>query len=94
MEAKLRNTSFRCAFEQVPHGKIREVKKRIKEAIGIKSDSGLMFKVNGVNQLKLLEALEIEKIFKEYGITVEWGCRKEGKEGNEKNQTDIALIGN
>ena len=56
--------------------KIREVKNRIKKAISIKSDSGLMFKVNGINQLKLSEGLEIEKIFKDYGITVEWGCKK------------------
>jgi hypothetical protein len=77
METKTKNTSFRCAFDQVPHGKIREVKDRLKRAIGIKSDSGLMFKVNGVNQVKLLEAMEIEAVFREYGITVEWGCKKE-----------------
>jgi hypothetical protein len=71
-----KDTSFRCAFEQIPHGKMREAKNRLKEAIGIKSDAGLMFRVNGINQVKLKEAWAIEAIFRDYGIEVNWGCKK------------------
>jgi hypothetical protein len=81
--------SFRCALEQTPHGKYMEVKRRLKKALGIKTDAGLMFKVNGLRPVTLPQVYKVEEIFKDYGIKVEWGCQKEEEEDREITGTKI-----
>ena len=80
METIAKKPSFRCAFDQIPHGKVRQVKRELKEALGIKTDQGLYSKINGTRDTTLSQSWIIEEIFKKYGITVVWGCNEPEKE--------------
>jgi hypothetical protein len=72
--------SFRRALDEVPYGKYKEVRKRLRMALNIRTEAALNYKVRGVRPVTLPQVYEVEKIFKDYGVTVEWGCQKEDDE--------------
>lgn len=65
--------SFRLGFSQVKQRDIRDVRRKIMQALGIKTRSSWMMRLNGVVEPKVSEARAIEEIFAEYGITEVWG---------------------
>lgn len=65
--------SFRKAWGQVPKNKAEEVRKRIMDALGMKTRNTFYIRMRGEIEPKVSEAESIEKIFSEYGITDVWG---------------------
>ena len=65
--------SFRKAWGQVPKNKAEEVRKRIMDALGMKTRNTFYIRLRGEIEPKVSEAEAIEAIFKDYGITEVWG---------------------
>ena len=65
--------SFRKAWGQVPKNKAEEVRKRIMDALGMKTRNTFYIRMRGEIEPKVSEAEAIEAIFKDYGITEVWG---------------------
>jgi hypothetical protein len=72
-----RQTSFQCAYDMVPKGKIREVLDGLQQILGVKTDVNVYTYIRGDREPKYTKAIEIERFFQKYGITVEWGREKE-----------------
>jgi hypothetical protein len=75
----------------IPKGKIRQVLNELQQILGVKTDVNVYTYIRGDREPKLSEAMEIENLFRKYGIEVEWGCQKEE---DERFQADITRIGN
>lgn len=66
--------SFQKGLNQVPLGKIPEIKKDIMEALKITSRPAWLRRLKGEVDPKTKEIQSVEAVFKRYGITKEvWG---------------------
>lgn len=65
--------SFKKGWNQLPQTKTNEVRKKIMQALGLQTRTSFYPRLNGDIEPKLGEALAIEDIFNEYGITDIWG---------------------
>lgn len=65
--------AFTKAWDQVPRGKLAEIKQAIKTALNIKSDPQFYNRMKGVPEPTMSEADAITAIFNEIGITEIWG---------------------
>lgn len=71
---KEKKTSFQCAYDQIPKGKVRKVLDELQKALNVKTDVNVYIYIRGDREPKLSQAIAIEKVFEKYGIKVEWGC--------------------
>lgn len=67
------NYAFKKGWDAIPRAQAREVKEKIKAAIGIVGDSQFYSRVNGNPEPTISEYTDITNIFAEYGITDIWG---------------------
>lgn len=67
------NFSFKKGWNQLPQSKCSEVRSKIMDALSIKIRTSFYPRLNGEVEPKLGEAMAIEAIFQEYGITDIWG---------------------
>jgi hypothetical protein len=65
-----RKTSFQCSYDMIPKGKIRQVLSELRQILGVTTDVNVYTYIRGDREPKLTEALEIERLFKKYGIEV------------------------
>ena len=65
--------SLRDALNQVPHGKVREVKMELKKVLGLSPSSQVWYYISGKSQPNLPQAKAVEDYFlKNWGITEVW----------------------
>ena len=67
--------SFRCAYDCLPKNKMSEVRHKIKAILNVKSDKAVYDRIAGRTEPKISEATAIEQVFRNYGITIEWGAK-------------------
>ncbi len=60
-------------LREVPWGRVREVKDKLSEALGIKSRAGLDNRIRGRVKHTVADCVKIEAVFAEYGIENPWG---------------------
>ena len=65
--------SFKKGWNQLPQTKTHEVQKKIMAVLGLRTRTSFYPRLNGAIEPKYGEALAIEDIFHEYGITDIWG---------------------
>lgn len=65
--------SFLKGYRQLPNGKLKEVRVKIMNAIGVTGEPAFYRRLRGEIEPKVSEARAIEAIFSEYGITDIWG---------------------
>lgn len=66
--------SFNKGWSQVKNGDVRKCKKRLMDALGIKTRVAFLNRLKGEVEPKVSEAKAIEAIFAEYGIKEVWGA--------------------
>lgn len=71
--------SFKKGYSQVQRKDSIVVRNRIMNALNIKSRPAWLTRLNGKVEPKLSEALAIEAIFREYGISEVWGDDNESE---------------
>lgn len=69
----MRSFSFKRGFSQLQYKDVGAVRKRIMEALNLKTRAGWKFRYDGTIEPRVTEAEAIESIFAEYGITDVWG---------------------
>ncbi len=67
------NYSFKKGWSAVPQSKAREVRDRIKKALGITSNPQFYSRLRGIPEPTISEYDAIQGIFTSYGITDIWG---------------------
>ena len=67
------STSFKKGLREVPYGRIKEVKRKLGEVLGIKSRAGLDNRIRGLVDHSVADCVKIEAVFAEYGIENPWG---------------------
>ncbi len=65
--------SFKKGWNQLPVGKLAEVRDKIMGALNLKCTTSFYPRLNGDYEPKISEARAIEAIFAEYGIKEVWG---------------------
>lgn len=65
--------SFKKGFDQVPHGKVKQVRDELMDALGIKTRPSWLARLRGNVEPKISEAETIERIFAKYNINEVWG---------------------
>lgn len=73
IETKVRAYSFRCAYDRLPKNKMKEVRRNLKHLLNVRSEKAIYDRISGRTEPKMREAREIENIFTQYGITINWG---------------------
>lgn len=69
----LQKYSFRRGMNQVPMGKVQEVRLKIMDVLGIKTRAAYHYRLQGKIIPLVNEYDAITEIFHEYGITDIWG---------------------
>jgi len=67
-------TALQMAYDRIPKGDIRIFLDRMKEILCVKFDTSVYMYMRGEREPKLTEAIAIERLFSEYGISVNWNC--------------------
>lgn len=67
------NYSFKKGYNQVPVGKVKEVKAELMQELGIKSDPSWLTRLRGNYDPKVSDIRAIERVFSKHGITDVWG---------------------
>ena len=67
------NYSFKKGFDQVPRGKVSEVKGELMAALSVTSRPAWAARLSGKVEPKVSEARKIEEIFARHGIKQIWG---------------------
>ncbi len=65
--------AFKKGWDQVPKGKAKDVKRRIKAALGITSDGAFYARMKGTPEPTVSQHREVSDIFRKTGITDPWG---------------------
>lgn len=68
-----KNYSFKKGLDQVPLGKVPDVKSEIMAALGITSLPSWLKRLRGEIDPKASEITAIENVFRKYGIKQVWG---------------------
>lgn len=69
----IQSMSFNKGLRQVKYGDIENIKKDICDALHIKSRQAYANRREGRVSHTVIEAYEIEQIFKKYGVEEPWG---------------------
>ncbi|MDT4884427.1 hypothetical protein FQZ97_1205650 [compost metagenome] len=71
----MKRFSFKKGYDQLPAGKVQEVRGELFKALGINRNSrkAFLMRMRGETEPKVTEAEAIEKIFRAEGITDIWG---------------------
>lgn len=71
----MKRFSFKKGYDQLPAGRVQEVRGELFRALGISRGSrkAFLMRMRGETEPKVTEAEAIEKIFKAEGITDIWG---------------------
>ena len=65
--------SFQKGFDQVPHGKVKQVKDELMKSLKISSRPSWLARLRGDVEPKISEVKAIEGVFAKYGIKDIWG---------------------
>ena len=65
--------SFKRGWDQVPVSLAKEVRAQLMEVCGVRYPSSFYYRLKGKCEPTFSEGLEVERIFKKYGITDIWG---------------------
>lgn len=68
-----KSKSFNKGLREVPHGKIKEVKKKLMAALGVTSPLGYRNRRNGRVDHTIDDCIAIEAVFSQYDIKQPWG---------------------
>ena len=68
--------SLKCAYESVPKGEVRRVRKRIQEILGGVNESNVYAYIRGDREPTYSQGLELESLFNEYGISINNTCEE------------------
>lgn len=73
MKEKDYANGFQRGWAQVSVGNSKEIRKKICEALKIKSRTSFYYYLRGQVQCSAIQAQEVEKVFMELNITEVWG---------------------
>ena len=65
--------SFMRGLREVPYGRVKEVRAKLAETLGLKSRVGLDNRIRGRVNHSVADCMKIEAVFAEYGIENPWG---------------------
>lgn len=65
--------SFNKGLREVPHGKIKEAREKLKSALGITSALGFRKRRDGLVDHTVDDCIKIERVFAEYNVKQPWG---------------------
>lgn len=74
------NTSFKTAYDRIPKGDARAFIGKLRKALKVSSNVAVYPYIRGDREPRLTQAIAIERLFKEYGIVVNWGCEEAEKQ--------------
>ena len=77
MRRKSKNKGgFKCSYDRIPKGDVRKVIDGLKEILNVKTDANVYTYIRGDREPKMTQAIEIERLFAEYGIEMNWHCNE------------------
>jgi hypothetical protein len=73
-------TSFKCAYDRIPKGDVRNFLDRMKEILNVRADASVYVYIRGEREPKYTEGVAIERLFNEYGVEMNWNCSEPEKQ--------------
>lgn len=69
----MKSFSFKKGFGQVQHKDLTQVRKELKQALGVSNSMSLSNYMRGITEPKISQAKAVEAVFANHGITEVWG---------------------